>query len=235
MEESAGTCPNCGTPWGGVQPNFCSQCGQETRLEGPGWAASVRLWLARYAHTLAVLAFRPGRITVDHLAGRRQRYVPPWRLYLHLSFLFFVVVRLLPDTTPQAVHVRLDEEPPVVAEAPAARRDKARPAAARCQPVGQAPCNAVERTFAVGLDRFERDPRGATAAFRERFATAAPYAAFVLLPLVGNAGAGGGDRPGLFARAGRGEPVARGGGVPLGLSRGRPPTIRSSPALRRRP
>ncbi|NNF41272.1 MAG: DUF3667 domain-containing protein, partial [Woeseiaceae bacterium] len=45
-----------------------------------------RLW-----RTLIPLLRRPGRLTRDYLEGRRARYMPPFRTYLVLSLIFFVV------------------------------------------------------------------------------------------------------------------------------------------------
>jgi Protein of unknown function (DUF3667) len=45
-----------------------------------------RLW-----HTLAILLLRPGRLTIDYFDEKRSRYLPPVRLYLVLSVLFFSV------------------------------------------------------------------------------------------------------------------------------------------------
>ena len=87
-------CENCGTP---VTARFCGACGQ--KLEAPVHSlwhftqvaaedlthADSRLW-----RTLAALLFRPGFLTREFLSGRRVRYLPPLRLYLVLSVLFFV-------------------------------------------------------------------------------------------------------------------------------------------------
>lgn len=171
-----GACPNCRTPWpAGPRPNFCGHCGQELQLVGPGWAASVGAWVAQYARTLAVLVLRPGRLTDDHIAGRRKRYVPPWRLYLHLSFAFFVVVKLLPAAAPSLVNVREETVPRVTTSSEQA------PSRQLC-PDGVENCGFWEGAVAHGLQGFERDPHRAAAEFRSRFAAAAPYAAFLLLP-----------------------------------------------------
>lgn len=45
-----------------------------------------RLW-----RTIIPLLLRPGRLTKDYLEGRRARYMPPFRMYLVLSVIFFVV------------------------------------------------------------------------------------------------------------------------------------------------
>jgi hypothetical protein len=88
-------CANCGEP---VSGRFCSNCGQ--RLEHhvhSVWHfasetfedlthADSRLW-----STVGALLFKPGFLTCEFLAGRRVKYLPPLRLYLVLSLLFFVV------------------------------------------------------------------------------------------------------------------------------------------------
>ena len=47
--------------------------------------ADSRLW-----RTIAALLFKPGFLTREFLDGRRARYLPPVRLYLVLSVLFFL-------------------------------------------------------------------------------------------------------------------------------------------------
>ena len=44
----------------------------------------------KVARTIGTLIRYPGRLTVEVLAGRRARYLPPLRLYLSLSVLFFL-------------------------------------------------------------------------------------------------------------------------------------------------
>jgi Protein of unknown function (DUF3667) len=102
-------CANCGAPLAG---KFCSECGQRHH-EQPvhhfwhfiGEAtedlthADSRLW-----RTLSALLFRPGYLTREFLEGRRVRYLPPVRLYLVVSVIFFIIAGL---------HSRL-AHPPVV-------------------------------------------------------------------------------------------------------------------------
>ena len=51
--------------------------------------ADSRLW-----STVGALLFKPGFLTCEFLAGRRVKYLPPLRLYLVLSLLFFVIAAL---------------------------------------------------------------------------------------------------------------------------------------------
>ncbi len=90
------TCDNCGAS---VATKFCGRCGQ--RVEHgihSVWHftqeatedlthADSRLW-----STLFALLFKPGFLTREFLDGRRVRYLPPLRLYLVLSVLFFLSI-----------------------------------------------------------------------------------------------------------------------------------------------
>ena len=54
----------------------------------------------KVARTLAALVWRPGQLTAEFLAGRRARYVPPLRLYLSLSVVYFVLSALASKPAP---------------------------------------------------------------------------------------------------------------------------------------
>lgn len=51
-------------------------------------------WDSRLWRTLVPLLVRPGFLSAEFNAGRRARYMPPFRLYLVISFLLFLVVSL---------------------------------------------------------------------------------------------------------------------------------------------
>lgn len=87
-------CRNCGEP---VQARYCGSCGQLAQnfhrplpaliaeLAGDFFALDGRV-----ARTIPGLLFNPGKVTRSYLDGQRQRYVPPFRLYLLASFIFFL-------------------------------------------------------------------------------------------------------------------------------------------------
>jgi hypothetical protein len=88
-------CKNCGTP---LEARFCPQCGQKNiDLERPlpallGEAIRESFDVdGRAIRTLWTLLRRPGLLTSEFLAGRRRLYSPPFRLYLVISVLFFVL------------------------------------------------------------------------------------------------------------------------------------------------
>lgn len=92
-------CANCTAL---VTGEYCAVCGQ--RVEPPIRSISAftrdafesithadsRLW-----RTVTALLLQPGRLTRDFLEGRRARYLPPFRLYLVVSVLFFLLASLL--------------------------------------------------------------------------------------------------------------------------------------------
>jgi hypothetical protein len=102
-ESSAATrspaCLNCGTE---LQGEWCHHCGQPVKSIVRNFAAVFgdildtlfeydnRIW-----RTLAQLYTRPGYVTNDFIAGRRMRYVLPFRLFFVLSVVTFLALQLL--------------------------------------------------------------------------------------------------------------------------------------------
>jgi hypothetical protein len=95
---STENCLNCGEV---LRGQHCSNCGQHAQVRvlslwglirdviGDLLNADSRVW-----RTLGPLGFRPGLLTQDFLRGRRARYTPPFRMYLVLSLVFFVLASL---------------------------------------------------------------------------------------------------------------------------------------------
>src|SRR5690606_27015004 len=52
---------------------------------------------SRVWRTVRLLVRRPGELTRELIAGRHQQYIPPFRLYLASSILYFALQTLLPD------------------------------------------------------------------------------------------------------------------------------------------
>lgn len=55
-------------------------------------ADDVVAWDSRLWRTLLPLVFKPGYLTAEFIAGRKARYVAPFRLYLIISFILFLVI-----------------------------------------------------------------------------------------------------------------------------------------------
>jgi hypothetical protein len=118
------SCLNCGTR---LRGQYCGNCGQRSRNRlisiwqllqeafGDLFELDSRLW-----RTVSPLLIRPGQLTRDYLEGRRARYMPPFRTYLVLSVIFFVVaffnpgdalsLFLEPDAPPTTEEIAESEE-----------------------------------------------------------------------------------------------------------------------------
>ena len=96
LEAVSPSCANCHAPLTG---RFCSACGQagDTHRRARyrrirGFIADLLSLESRTARTTLALLFRPGELSLAFHQGRIQRYVPPVRLYLFVSVLFFVAL-----------------------------------------------------------------------------------------------------------------------------------------------
>ena len=134
-------CLNCGTPLTGAH---CTACGQASDVhvlsmkEVAGDVTHSLLHLdSRVWRTLRLLVLKPGALTREFIAGRHQRYLPPFRLYLAVSILFFALSALLPDSNFLNVNGAGEE---VVAPAKVETPDEAPPAA---RPAAKEPNAAV--------------------------------------------------------------------------------------------
>jgi hypothetical protein len=97
LHQAATHCPNCGAA---VSGNFCHECGQEAVLHPPSTREFLHEFIGHYValegklwKSLGLLLFRPGRLTLEYIKGRRVRYVQPLRLYLTFSLIFFAVLK----------------------------------------------------------------------------------------------------------------------------------------------
>lgn len=87
-------CANCQTPLVGT---WCHACGQKAHLHDTlkhlleELAEGVAHFDGRLWRTLPLLAFDPGRLSREWVAGRRVRYVAPLHLFLFAVFLLFLI------------------------------------------------------------------------------------------------------------------------------------------------
>ena len=95
-------CLNCGQALATPRPNFCPACGQETDVRPPTLGAFLQQFGGAYLSTegalwrsLKLLLLQPGELTRQYLAGRRKHYVLPLRLYLTISVVTLLLVRVL--------------------------------------------------------------------------------------------------------------------------------------------
>lgn len=96
-----GDCRNCGTPLLG---EHCYACGQPVKGLVRHFSSlvgdvldSVFEWDGRIPRTLGPLLARPGYLTQEYLAGRRVRYVTPFRLFFFIAIVTFFFGRFVVD------------------------------------------------------------------------------------------------------------------------------------------
>lgn len=95
-DPTPGICDNCGASLHG---EYCHVCGQHERsfIRNVFSLISEVLaefgsWDSRVLRTMVPLLFRPAYLSNEYIVGRRVRYVPPIRLYLFVSLIFFLTL-----------------------------------------------------------------------------------------------------------------------------------------------
>lgn len=168
-------CPNCSAT---VHGPYCAQCGQQTIHEMPTLREFAHEYLHHYVAaegklftTIRLLVLKPGQLTVEYLAGRRQRYVKPLSLYLTLSFLFFLLLGWSGMLTPTRMVV--------VDHQPAAHPEQAIAALAASDSDPDA--KRLLTAAASVVDKL--DHPDTFAAFTEHLLHRLPYAVFLLMPV----------------------------------------------------
>jgi len=82
-----------------VDDNFCPHCGQVNDLK----KISLNQYLSAYfddffsfdsrlLNTIVALVFKPGYVTKNYVEGRRMAYINPFRLYINITILFFLMI-----------------------------------------------------------------------------------------------------------------------------------------------
>jgi hypothetical protein len=101
--EKSDKCLNCGAD---LNPGdrYCHHCGQKNLSSRLGLKELISQFLTDYFaidstlwKTLRLLFFKPGKLTKEFIEGKRKRYVPPFRLYIFLSFIYFFSLALSTD------------------------------------------------------------------------------------------------------------------------------------------
>jgi hypothetical protein len=95
-------CLNCNTPLTG---KFCSQCGQKDLPARQdlgdlfiNFISSFFSFESKFFKTFKDLVLKPGKIVNEYNAGRRESYYHPARMYVFLSFIFFLTLSFVVNT-----------------------------------------------------------------------------------------------------------------------------------------
>lgn len=94
-------CLNCETNLD-LSDRYCPNCGQLNTTKKLSFNdffyeffGSIFAYDSRLYQTLNVLIFRPGRISTEYIQGKRVRYANPFRFYLSVSIIFFILYGLV--------------------------------------------------------------------------------------------------------------------------------------------
>jgi len=95
------SCLNCNVTLAGEE-NFCHECGQRNNINqlsfklfvdeffGDIFSYDSRLW-----GTVIPLIIKPGKVAYEFVLGKRKEFVNPFRTYLTVSLIFFLIYGLL--------------------------------------------------------------------------------------------------------------------------------------------
>ena len=98
-------CLNCGHPLE-LSDLYCSYCGQLNTTKQLSlndffgeFIGSVFTYDSRLRYTIKDLLFKPGRITANYVKGQRFKYANPFRFFLSVSIIYFLVQSLISTIT----------------------------------------------------------------------------------------------------------------------------------------
>jgi hypothetical protein len=89
-------CANCGTE---LQGKFCHVCGQENLELRENFGHMMNHAISDYFHfdhqffnTLKPLLLKPGKLTIEYMAGKRVQYLHPIKMYIFISLIYFLLL-----------------------------------------------------------------------------------------------------------------------------------------------
>ena len=95
LRRKSSVCYNCGEQLVNSK-NYCPNCGQENHSRQASTSLLIKDFVDTYLSfdsklfmTMRPLLFQPGTLSKEYLDGKRVKFVPPIRLFIFLSFLYF--------------------------------------------------------------------------------------------------------------------------------------------------
>lgn len=93
------SCPNCKHTFAEGE-NYCPGCGQENHIPNQPLKHYILELIESLLHldskfffTVSTLLTKPGQVTRDYCDNKRARFMPPIRLYVFTSFVFFLILQ----------------------------------------------------------------------------------------------------------------------------------------------
>jgi hypothetical protein len=111
-------CLNCGNPLE-LSDVYCSYCGQLNTTKSlvlkdffGEFIGSIITYDSRFRHTLKDLLFRPGTITRNYVDGKRLMYANPFRFFLSISIIYFLLSGIIASFSGTDNRFRFNEDGP---------------------------------------------------------------------------------------------------------------------------
>lgn len=105
MEYRGTKCLNCGHPLK-LSDVYCSYCGQLNTKKNLAltdfiaeFVGSIITYDSRFNYTLRDLMLKPGVITRNYVQGQRLKYANPFRFFLSVSIIYFLIQGILASVT----------------------------------------------------------------------------------------------------------------------------------------
>lgn len=105
-------CLNCGTK---LLDAFCQHCGQKDIAKRQtldelltNFISSFWSYEGKFFKTIKFLIIKPGFLATEYNAGKRESYYHPARMYVFISFVFFLLLSVLPNDDLKKSMVKAD-------------------------------------------------------------------------------------------------------------------------------
>ncbi|MFQ6610684.1 MAG: DUF3667 domain-containing protein [Fidelibacterota bacterium] len=96
MNFKSSNCLNCGYQLN--HENYCPECGQKNSTKHlslrqiiSDFSGDYLTFDSKIFRSLKPLIFKPGFLTREYTEGRRNTYILPFRLYIFVTFIFFLI------------------------------------------------------------------------------------------------------------------------------------------------
>ncbi|MCV2356325.1 DUF3667 domain-containing protein [Paucibacter sp. B2R-40] len=111
------SCPNCGKDLPVPAEPFCGRCGQEVLIKAPTLLEFIQHFGGHYISTEGALwrslrkLCEPGALTLAYFRGQRKSFVHPFRLYLSISFIALLLLKIFNGIDDAALNAQLQFTP----------------------------------------------------------------------------------------------------------------------------
>src|SRR3972149_2669450 len=113
----SGHCLNCSFPLR-KDNNFCPACGQENWDRKVSMKVLLLDFLGDYFtfdsklfRSIFPLLFKPGFLTNEFNSGKRVKYIPPLRMYIFISILFFFIAGITNNPSDKDSNKEAEKKP----------------------------------------------------------------------------------------------------------------------------